>query len=131
MFTDSTICMGCHLHLADRRGLCDWCYRRTRREVYEGKTTWAELEQHGRVLPAKEGEKDTEEREEPGLGAELLAWFVVLGMGVLFAGAGLLIWARSPHPHCLVGVLSFSLGVAAMLFVMAVAVVRSRSRKPG
>src|SRR5262245_25861617 len=92
------ICMGCHLHIANRPGLCDWCHRRARRAVAQGKTTWAELQQQGRVLPAEEGDYDTAEDEGPGLAADLVGGFMVLGAGLFFAGVGMLLWVTPRFP---------------------------------
>jgi hypothetical protein len=39
---------------ATKRGLCDKCYRRSRKAVLEGKTSWAALEQAGQVMPAQQ-----------------------------------------------------------------------------
>ena len=122
------ICMGCHLQIAHRRGLCDWCHRRTRRAVAEGKTTWAELQQQGRALPAEEGDYDTD--EGPGLAAELVGWFVLFGIGLFFAGVGLLLWVASRGAVWLMGVLVFTVGISTMLLVLTIAVARCHGRAP-
>ena len=129
MADNSMICMGCRLHIANRRGLCDWCHRRTRRAIAQGKTTWAELERQGRVLPAAEGDYDTDEDGGPGLAADLVGWFVMFGIGLFFAGVGLLLWATALVPYWVVGMV-FSLGIGAMLFVLADAVARCRRGAP-
>jgi hypothetical protein len=45
-------CLSCPCRLVSCRGLCQRCYGRLCRLVRQGKTTWAELEQAGRCLPA-------------------------------------------------------------------------------
>jgi hypothetical protein len=120
------ICVRCHLRIGHRRGLCDWCHARTRRVVAEGTTTWAELERQGLVLPAEEGDYDTDEGPMPG---DLTSWFVIFGIGLFFAVVGLLLWAAALVPDWVVGMV-FTLGIGAMLFVLADAVVRCRRGAP-
>jgi hypothetical protein len=123
MSVGSMICMGCQLHIASRRGLCDWCHRRTRRDVSEGKTTWAELERQGRVLPAEAGDYDTAEDEGPGLAAYLVGGLVLLGVFLFFAGIGMLLWVMAPYPHKLLGVPLFAIGAGGMLLIMTHAMI--------
>jgi hypothetical protein len=128
---DSMICIGCCLHIANRRGLCDWCHRRTRCAVAEGKTTWAELERLGLVLTAEPWDSDTEEEERPGLAADLVGWFILFVMGLVFAGIGLLLWAPPRwDPFRNYGILLLAIGVGTMLFAVKLAVDRSCGRAP-
>jgi hypothetical protein len=128
MSADLMICMGCRLHIANRRGLCDWCHRRIRRAVAEGKAAWAELERQGLVLPAEAGDYDTaEEAELPG---DLAGWFVAFAVGLVFACAGLFLWALARGPFWLLGVLVFMAGISVMLVVLAQAVARCHGRAP-
>jgi hypothetical protein len=46
-------CLTCKERLAYRRGNCLRCYDRYRKSVQAGKTTWAELEEKGLALKAK------------------------------------------------------------------------------
>jgi hypothetical protein len=123
------ICVRCRLRIGHRRGLCDWCHLRLRRAVAEGKTTWAELERQGLVLSAEEGDYDTDEAEGPELAADLVGWFVMFGIGLFFAGAGLLLWAAALVPYWVMGMV-FALGSGLMLLVLAPAVASCHGRAP-
>jgi hypothetical protein len=129
MPADLLICLGCHLRTANRRGLCDWCHRRTRRAVAEGKVTWADLERRGLVLPAEPGDHDTDEEEGNRLAEDLVGWFVLFGISLLFGGGGLVLWAASSASTIQrAGVEIFALGVGLMLLILVFAVTRHRRR---
>jgi hypothetical protein len=127
MSAELLICMDCRLHIANRRGLCDWCHRRTRAAVATGKTTWAELERQGRVLPAEVWDDDAEEK--PALWAELTGLFVIFGMGLVLAGAGLLLWNTS-RTVPLAEVPIFAVGCGVMLLALKLAVKLGRGGTP-
>jgi hypothetical protein len=129
MPADRLICLGCHLRLANRRGLCDWCHRRTRRAVAEGKVTWADLERRGLVLPAEPWDDDSDESDGGGLAEDLVGQFVLFGLSLIFAGGGLIAWAASPASMLRgAGVMVFALGVGLMLLILVLAVTRHRRR---
>ena len=48
---ETRACLMCRERLGYMRGLCARCYDKLARQVREKQTTWAELEQAGRVLP--------------------------------------------------------------------------------
>jgi hypothetical protein len=55
----SIACLTCRERVAFTRGCCLTCYSRHAKHVRGGKTTWAELERRGRVLPGKLGWRAT------------------------------------------------------------------------
>jgi hypothetical protein len=130
MPADLRICLGCRLHMANRRGLCDWCHRRTRRAVAAGKATWADLERRGLVLPAEPGDYDTDEEEGRGLAADLVGQFVLFGISLIFAGGGLVLWAMSSASAGRVwGMVIFAGGVGFMLLTAVFALAQRRPRE--
>ena len=52
MSAGTTTCLACSCRLVSCRGLCQRCYGRYGKLVRNGKTTWLQLEQAGRCLPA-------------------------------------------------------------------------------
>jgi hypothetical protein len=53
MPADPVVCLTCRKRVCVARGVCERCYGRHRLAVRSGKTTWAELEAAGLVLPAQ------------------------------------------------------------------------------
>jgi hypothetical protein len=49
----SVACLTCKERIAYRRGNCNRCYVRYQQAIRDGKTTWAELEEKGLALRAK------------------------------------------------------------------------------
>ncbi len=118
------ICVDCRMHLAGRCGVCDWCFRRARRAVRAGKTTWAELERRGRILPT---EWSYGPGEVPEKKAGLVDRLVIFAFALVLPVVGLIAWAvGAGKPFGVVGMMMFVFGCVVMLSIVAAVLEQDR-----